>query len=34
MSITVTTDGSVEDPTGKVLYFSFDRFMTQIVEGT
>lgn len=28
-----TSDGSVEDPTGKVLFFSFERFMADIVEG-
>jgi len=29
-----TSDGSIEDRNGRVLYFSFDRFISDIVEGS
>jgi hypothetical protein len=33
MAIMKTSDGSVVDSNGRVLYFSFDRFMSEIVQG-
>lgn len=33
MAVRKTSDGSVVDSYGRILYFSFDRFMSEIVQG-